>query len=465
MRHAIGALVGWLVLGAAAACAHAATVVTPLPQGHFAAAAGGGHVVSVREAAGTGKPLIVERIDPGGRATRLAAIDPPNVEDVFDNVTGIAVTPTTWVIAAQFKFEPNTEGDQHAADHEVGETIVSGPIGGGAPATILRCTLDVALDQEHAETPALAVSNDRVAWSQSLCPDAGGVRVAPIGGGPTVSVAEAGLALGLTSSSVVFAVTDTPSRIPVLSQLDLSTGATVMTNAASVHALAAGDDGLVVSASANPDCSRDVCPESITRIAADGAIVRPGIAPVDSYAGLVIGGGRVLTGRRGDDGLVAVDLAAGRRSYAAALGRSAHDLIPLSVDATRATYLTQDCAGDDEVRSEDTVPTAPKPLTSVPCPVRFRSAITYDPVTSSARVKVSCPKGCEATWDVRYHGRRIGGFTVFERAGRSGTATVDIDHPAALGHRHTVTVQVADASRDYAFARHQGPVAVRLHVR
>ena len=153
MRHAIGALVGWLVLSAAAVCAHAATVVTPLPQGHFAAAAGGGHVVSVREAAGTGKPLIVERIDPGGRATRLAAIDPPTVEDVFDNVTGIAVTPTTWVVAAQFKFEPNTEGDQHAADHEVGETIVSGPIGGGAPATILRCTLDVALDQEHARPP------------------------------------------------------------------------------------------------------------------------------------------------------------------------------------------------------------------------------------------------------------------------------------------------------------------------
>ncbi len=133
-----------------------------------------------------------------------------------------------------------------------------------------------------------------------------------------------GIALGLTPSSVIFGVNDTANRLPILSQLDLVTGAALTTNPTSVHALAAGDDGLVVAATDNPNCgSGDACSESITRIAADGAIVHPGIAPVDSYPGLVVGGGRVLTGRRGDDGLVAVDLATGRRSYAAAIGRSA----------------------------------------------------------------------------------------------------------------------------------------------
>ncbi len=465
MRYAICAVVGWLVLGVAVAGAQAATVVTPLPHGYSAVAAGDGHIVSVRHAPGTGVPLLVERVDAGGHATLLATIDPPAVDGVLDNVTGLAVTPTTWVVAVQFKFPPDTEGNQRTIDHEVGEAIVSGPIGGGPTATILRCTLDVALDQEHNETPELAVSNDHVAWSDSLCPGAGGVRIAPIGGGPSASVAAVGIAVGLTPSSVVFGVTDTANRLPVLSQLDLSTGATVMTNPISVHALAAGDDGLVVSAYDNPACASNECPESITRIAADGAIVHPGIAPADSYPGLVVGHGRALTGRRGDDGLIAVDLATGRRSYAAAIGRNARNLVPLAVDATTATYLTQDCSGNDVVRSENTVATAPEPLRSIPCPVRFRTGITYDPATSSAQVKVSCPKGCEATWDIRYHDRRIGEFTPFARAGRSGTVDVDIDHPAALGHRHSVTVQVADSSRDYAFARHQGPVAVALRVR
>ncbi len=48
MRYVIGAVVGCLVLlGAAAAGAQAATVVTPLPHRDFPAAAGGGHIVAV----------------------------------------------------------------------------------------------------------------------------------------------------------------------------------------------------------------------------------------------------------------------------------------------------------------------------------------------------------------------------------------------------------------------------------
>jgi hypothetical protein len=465
MRYRIGVVVCWLAFSVAVAAAQAATVVTPLPHEYSQVAARGGQVVTVRHAPGTGVPLIVERIDAAGRATLLATIDPPKVDGVLDNVTGLVLTPTTWVLAAQFRSEPDTEGTQRTIDHEVGEAIVSGPIGGGATATVLQCTLDVKLDQEHNETPELAVSADRVAWSQSLCPGAGGVRVAPIGGGPSISVAAAGSTLGLTPSSVVLGVADTASRLPLLSQLDLATGATVMTNPLSVHALAAGDDGLVVSTQDNPDCTRDVCPESLTRIAADGTIIHPGIAAVDSFPGLVIGGGRALTGRPGDDGLVAVDLATGARSYAAAIGRSARNLVPLAVDATRATYLTQDCSGDDVVRSEDTVATAPKPLRSVPCPVRFRSGITYDVGADSGSIRVSCPRGCGTSWNINYHGRRIGDFTGFEPAGHTGTALIEIDHPAALGHLRSITVQVSDGSTDYPFAPHQAPVRLRMRIR
>jgi hypothetical protein len=117
---------------------------------------------------------------------------------VLDTVTGLAVTPTTWVVAAQFRFAPDTEGDDQAPDHEVGEAIVSGPIGGGPPTTLLRCTLDVAVDKEHVLTPKLAVSDDRVAWSGSLCPGA----AASIADRRRAEAAWPGRHRGLTSSSV-----------------------------------------------------------------------------------------------------------------------------------------------------------------------------------------------------------------------------------------------------------------------
>ncbi len=95
----------------------------------------------------------------------------------------------------------------------------------------------------------------------------------------------------------------------------------------------------------------------------------------------------------------------------------------------------------------------------------LRSGITYDPGTHSGSINISCPKGCEASWNITYHGRIIGDFNGSEPAGHTGTAVVDIEHPAVLSHRRAVTVQVADGSTSYEFARHQGPVAVRLRVR
>jgi hypothetical protein len=465
MRATIALLVGILALGTGAAAAQAATTVIRLTPHESLVAAGGGHVVAVVQRGGQ-TPAIVERIDPNGRRTPLVTIAAPADDETFINITGLAVTPTMWVVAMHYQQEQNSEGDDHKPDLDIGEQILSGPIGGGPATTLLSCTTSAAVDDRDAETPELAVSDARVAWSESHCPGADGVRVAPITGGPSVAVAPTGIALGLTPASVVFLNPTNPAvRTGVMSQVDLTTGAVITTNTETdtLDTVAAGDDGLVVAAE-NATCP-DKCPPSLTRIAADGAPVQPGLATIDPYLGLVVGGGRALSGRDNDDGLVAVDLATGQRSYTQSLGLSSHAMIPLAVDAHQATYLGYDCAANADVRIEDTVSTPQRPLRTVPCPVRFRSAITYDSFTGEGRLRVSCPKGCASEWNLTLHGRHLGTVALSEQPGRTGTASIDVTRPKLLAHTHDATVTASLAESDFPFARQQAAVRLALHVR
>ena len=295
-------------------------------------------------------------------------------------------------------------------------------------------------------------------------PGTGRGPAAPTSGGPSQRVAANATGLGLTASDVLF-VTD-----GILSELDRATGATTVVKSASVDSYDTSVDGRVdaVIAAEDSSCTTGAdCDASILRVGADGSVAHPGLAPVDPRQPLVGGGGRVLASRRNGNGVVAVNLATGARSYAGALGLGDLDTTPLAVDATRAVYIAPTCSDKPVVRFETTRPTVPKKLTHVPCPVQMRSTIaTYRAGTMrSSGLSYGCPKGCSTLWDVfDGTGSNIGElfFDAFPGVIRHADLLLhdsDVPQPGK-----TITAFARPVRFDFPNARHQAPVRLRIKI-
>jgi hypothetical protein len=458
-RAAIAAGLTTAVLGVPSTAVAAESAV---PVGSGAALAGDRVVTVVGHAP---HPARVVSRATGGGSVRLATLSPRGHRRANYYVVTVAASATTWAVAINAAFVPN---DDEELDRERGELIVSGSTAGGPPRTLASCARSEEV--EDPEPIDLAVAGDDVAWSSSSCPGATGVRLAPAGGGPVALVAADGAFVALTPAWLgFFTYADQHELIEVL---DRASGAARTIPDEGISAFALGDTGLdAVIAPDHPGCS-DGCRMSIRRVAADGTIMRPGLAatpatvPGPGSDPLVPGGGRVLGERAHGNGVVAVDLATGAVSYAGALGLDFGGTTPIAVDATRAAYTAPRCDGTMQLRIERTRPSAPARLAHVPCPVRVLThAVTLRPGRRTARLAIRCPRGCDEDWDVLYHGRYIGYLFPVARARHTRHVVVTFETLERLrrGRRATVTLAPDTYDRSHPRAAQQAPV--RLVVR
>jgi hypothetical protein len=394
----------------------------------------------------------------------LATLTPPGAGHGNSYLATVAASATTWAVGLDRYFL----GGEDKPDVQRGELIVSGSTAGGPPRTLASCALKAVGVGAAVE---LTVSGDDVAWAEASCRGAGGVRLAPAGGGPVTFVA-AGSDPVLTPRWLgYFGVGDQSS----LALLDRASGTTrVVSTDPGIAAFALDDAGIgAVIAPRSASCHVD-CRMTLNRLTADGMVVRPGLAETlaDGTGGpgtstLVGGGGRVLAGRPHGNGLVAVDLATGAVSYAGALGLDFDGTTPVAVDAANAVYMAPRCDGANELHVEPTRASAPARLSSVPCPVRvLRRSLTLRPHRRTARLPIRCPRGCRESFDVRYRGRLIGSFEADAPAGAIRRPEVFFDplRPLRRGSRvHTVTVVPDPVS--HPLARRQDPVRIVVRLR
>jgi hypothetical protein len=453
---------------ATAATASGATVEMPY-VGKLAAVAGDS-ILGARWPDSDGKrpgAVRIVRRDSDGRTTTLATIPPvpasrPTLRgDLYYRVT-FRSSATRWALAVRVGFHPH---DGEEAFTSRGETIVSGAVAGGAPRVLERCKLDTQ-DGADEDIP-VAVAGDDVAWSGALCPGAGGVRLVTGAGQP--ELVGGGGEVALTPAAVGYRDYDFQRQVQQIVIVDRATGVTrrLDTGYVSSFALAdAGIAGVITDATANCPSS---CRQSILRVAPDGAVMRPGLAP--TYGGpLVAGGGRVLARRAGSNGVVAVDMTTGAVSYAGVLGLDAEETDPIAVDATRATYFAPRCDGRPVLFVEDTVAVAPARLDVVPCPIRvLRRTATLRLHERRARMTVRCPQGCSGAaddWSVRDHGTDVGELNVTVPRGGTGVATLFFYELGSLRNRRSAVVTLAEGSgRSHTRAPKQAPIRIRLRIR
>ena len=331
--------------------------------------------------------VVIRRVDPDGTRSVLARFRPPTPASRSVVLT-VAASPTTWAAGVKWlEIEPGEGG----GTIERRELVARGAVAGGGVRTLARCDDPGELDDELP----VAVAGDDVAFSGSACPGAGGLR---LGDAPPI----AGSHPLLTERLLAFW-----SSNDELTVVDRATSARTTVAAPGASGAALSSDGVVaVTAPTDPACPTS-CRMALFRVAG-GALVRPGLArtpggvPLPGSDPLVAGGGgRVLAQRSGGNGLTAVDLATGARSYAAALGFDADATVPLAVDATTATFSAPGCDGTLEVRTEPTRARQPLELARHPCPVRL--------LTRTARVRgrtiavrLRCPRGCDTEFDFRF---------------------------------------------------------------
>jgi hypothetical protein len=458
-----------VALATAASAASAATV--EMPYVGRAAAVAGDSIVGARWSSDGKRPGAVRigRRDSDGTTTTLATI--PAVPASRSTLAGslfytvsLRSSATMWALAVRAGFHPD---DGEEAFTSRGETIVSGAVAGGAPRVLERCKLDT---QDGAnEAIAVAVAGDDVAWSDAMCPGAEGVRLATGAGQP--ELVGGGGDVALTPAAVGYRTYDAQRGVQQIAILDRGTGVTKELDTGYVSDFALADAGLAaVIADAKADCPSS-CRQSILRVASDGTVVRPGLAP--TYGGpLVAGGGRVLARRAGSNGngVVAVDMATGSVSYAGLLGLDAEETDPIAVDATRAVYFAPRCDGRPVLFFEDTVAVAPTRLDVAPCPIRvLRHTATLRLHERRARIRVRCPQGCSGSgddWTVRDHGADVGELHVTVPRGGTGYATLVFYELGALRNRRSAFVTLAeDSGRLHTGAPRQTPIRLRLRIR
>jgi hypothetical protein len=454
-----------LLLVAAGPVGAAAAAPAPVTVGSVAAVAGDRAVTVL------GEPPRAARVvlrGPGGASTQLATLSPPGAGHANYYEASVAASASTWAVALKSYF---ISDDDETQERERGELIASGPMAGGPPRTLAACARNEA--DPNREPIPLTVAGDDVAWSSASCPDATGVRLAPAGGGPVTFIG-AGNHPTLTPSWLgYFGVAGDQSTLAVL---DRASGKThVVSTEPSISAFALGDAGVdAVIAPRNPSCFTD-CRMSLMRLAADGTLVRPGLAETlnvgtggPGSSTLVAGGGRVLTSRPHGNGLVAVDLATGAVSYAGALGLDFDGTTPLAVDATSAVFMAPRCDGTNEVRVEPTRANVPARLSSVPCPVRVLARrLTLRRGRRTARLPILCPRGCDESMDVSYRGRLVGSFYAAAPAGvrRRTEVTFDDLPPLRRARRITVTVAFDSYLPSHPLAKRQAPIRVVVRLR
>jgi len=463
------AVVGWLSAAAALATAATASGATvQMPYVGPVAAVAGDSILGARWSQGDrtrpGAVRVVRR-DGDGATTTLATI--PAVPASRGTTAGtlhytvtLRSSAATWALAIRVWFQPD---DEEEAFTTRGETIVSGAVAGGAPRVLERCKLNT---QDGAdEAIAIAVAGDDVAWSGAICPGADEVRLAAAPGQP--ELVGGGYDVALTPTQIGYLAYGTQSGVHQVVIVDRATGVKRALDTGYVSDFALADAGLAaVIADATADCPSS-CRQAILRVSPDGAVMRPGLAATDG-APLVAGGGRVLAGRAGGNGVVAVDLATGSVSYAGLLGLAAGDTDPIAVDATRAIYLAPRCDGRPVLYFDDTVAVAPARIDVVPCPLRIlQRTATLRLHARRARIRVRCPRGCTGNdWVVRDRGADIGELHVTVPRGGTRYGTLFFYEPAALRKRRRVVLTLAeDSDRSHPQAPRQAPIRLMLKIR
>jgi hypothetical protein len=463
-RSSAAGRVAWLCL-LACLCEISPAVAAPaaVPVGEVAALAGDRAVTVLGYAPHTVR--VVSR-GVGGGSARLATLSPPGRGRANFYITSVAASATTWAVAiTAIHAFPDIE---EKPDRDRGELIVSGSTAGGPPRTLASCARDE--DIVNWDPIDLSVAGDDVAWSASSCPGADGVRLAPAGGGPVTLIAVEGVGVAITPAWLgFFGYEAGHSFIQVIDRLGRA--AHRIPADGGISAFALGDAGVDAVIAADEQACEDDC-MSIMRLAADGRIMRPGLAATPAgaagpgYGTLVAGGGRVLAARAHGNGVVAVDLATGAVSYAGALGLDFGGTVPVAVDATNAVYTAPRCDGTNELHVEPTRPDVPARLSFVPCPVRVLArTMTLRRGRSVAHVPIRCPRGCDADWEVVHRGKIVGSFEARAPAGVRRTVDVDFDNLRALRRLRRATVMLRPDSYYPSHPRAAQPAPVRLLLR
>jgi len=407
----------------------------------------------------------VLRRTPDGVTTTLATLPAPPKSTGYYNVM-LRSSETTWAVGVRAVFRPDDPEDQAIV---LSDLIAAGPVSGGAPRILARCKAGGALPDDEV---VVAVAGDDVAWSNDEC-TGGNLAPAATHGGPIEAIGGLGSNVALTPTHIGFWAYDTQDKIPRIHVVDRATGAEELVDAQGVAAFVLGDGGLLaVDALDDPACN-DNCTSSIMRVAG-ATITRPGIAPRGRGSGFagdpepfVAGGGRVLLERAYGNGVVAVDLATGARSYAGALGLDSSETPPIAVDATRAVYAGRRCDAHPALFFEDTVAKAPARRQRVPCPVHVLShTATLHLTTRSARVRIRCPRGCDGRWYVSIPGIDLDFFEFHAAPGavRSGTIHVTRREARKLRGRVRVAATLQD-DNDGAPRTEQRPIHLTLKIR
>jgi hypothetical protein len=409
----------------------------------------------------------VLRRTPDGVTTTLATLPAPPKSTSFYTVM-LRSSETTWVAGVRTVFVPDDPEEQRRV---LSDMVVAGAVSGGASRILASCRAPDALDQDQIW---VAAAGDDVAWSNDGCKGHVNLATDATHGGPAAVVGD-GAYVALTPTHLGFFDYDTQLQRQQLRVVDRATGAERVIDASAIGAFALGDGGLLAVIGLEDPACRDSCTSSIMRAASDGTITRPGIARlgrvgepgVGDPEPFVAGGGRVLLERPAGNGLLAVDLATGARSYAGALGLEPWETPPIAVDATRAVYAGHRCDGHAALYFEDTVAPAPPKRSGVLCPVHVLShTATLHLGTRSAHVRIRCSRGCDGSWAMNIPSDNIGVLYFHAPAGavRRGTIYVARWVARKLRGRTRIAVTLED-DNDGEPRAEQPPVHLILKIR
>ncbi len=370
----------------------------------------GSHGVQIVRRTATGPPLVLAQVDdPAPNANR--------------HVSGVAASATSWVAAISGGRSDGNRGEGGEDVAELDEVIVTGSLQGGPARRLVACRTDAG------QSLIAAISGADVAFSGAGCAGSRGVWFVPAGGAPR-RLATGGDVQALSAAAVLTSIDDHGELLGV------GGGTTALPR---LSGAAFDDDGTLLTLLDGP-------PPTLARVAASGPPVPIGPVPAAANPpgnGFVAGGGRALAAPARFDGVVAIDATSGAVSYAGVGQADAISAQPLGVDATRAAWLSEDCARRPEVVIDATSPDRPGQPTTERCPLQLVSP-TLPVRGMRASLSATCPEGCAASVVLRAGGHAIGntGFT--------------------LAHGQTKTVHIALNRRGRALLARRRSVAAQL---
>jgi hypothetical protein len=450
-----------VLLLALPAPAHARRVIA---HGAFGGLAVAGDAVAWSDVSRPGARLRVKR--PGSASKLVFSQQVPRGET--GGLETLAASPTRVAIIVS-----EQRGDEESENFRLTQELRAGPLDGPLTRVVRGAFLGVGC--EPAPTDA-AVAADVLVWIEKTCPSGARVLARDLaGGGADRQLTQMAYLADLTAADRFVAWVQgpaEPSGFPAPGEIV-------------VYDLVANAESYRVPADPSR-LIRRIDVQADGKLLVQGVHATPGTGAqqgefLDWYSPAeptphplsvrsaftfpALGGDRVLLSRfasRTTDELVLSDL----NSALTTLARFPRRTLGITVafDGRTAVYVEEGCA-DDTLFAQDVPESGAIPETTVTsCPVRIQRGTILVPGGRTARVKLSCTRGCDGTAELRAGGRRIAPMRHFHFAGTSGRVPFTLDSRARRALRRAgslrATVTVHNQDRNFKARRTVGRIVL-----